>query len=348
MKLFAKRFLLVLLSVVLLLSTSCSKSPKTELTESTNATVETLSTEPSATSELNISSYVGTWSEDGLSWETGGFLLDLSAENGILTAYLLLTGDAPSSKLAEVEEVFALSSIDNSKISANFENDNWGNSGTMTLEFLDKKILCTLSNVTYTGEGDFAMWGLYDCEVELVRNNNAHDDLSYTMDDYYELYPEEKPTEQPVYDTSKASGILASKGMTEQEFRNSCQPLSLSGSDNEILTMTNLREYPSSYTGQFFYISGDSYNNNNDSSGTYYNPKSIEIDYKGTDSDVIYYMIYPEYDWHEDVIIYDLRDDVYSPTITPGDYICPYLIFGGVATSNGTDYVCFFLISVDK
>ena len=213
---------LLALSVLISFIACSSNTDRAESPSATNTATDAYSNETTTASKLDVFSYIGTWSEEGLSWDSGGFLLDLSCENGILTASLLLTGSAPFSRIAEVNEVFAISAIENSKISAKFEDDNWGNSGTLTLEFLDEKILCTLSNITYTEEDGYAMWGLYDCEIELVRNENAHNDLSYTMDDYYELYPEEKPTEQPVYDTSKASGILAQAGLTEHTFRDIC------------------------------------------------------------------------------------------------------------------------------
>lgn len=44
-----------------------------------------------------------------------------------------------------------------------------------------------------------------------------------------------------------------------------------------------------------------------------------------------------------------MRDDVYSPTISVGDFIQPYLIFDGVrTTSDGVDYLVFNMLAVKK
>lgn len=72
----------------------------------------------------------------------------------------------------------------------------------------------------------------------------------------------------------------------------------------------------------------------------------IDVDIKGETTDG--YVYYENQFLGENLILYDLRDDVYSPTISEEDDIIPYMIFVGIQTANGTDYLCFDMISVDK
>ena len=238
-----KRLLALILSLAMVFSlTACggsndnndaeenTKAPSKTTNDSQNKNDSQDNTQPPSDDSNNLEDYMGTWSEANLSWQDGGFLLDLSCENGIATAYLLLTGSAPYSKLAEIKEVFALSAVKNAKLSADFENDNWGNAGKMTLEFKDEKIICSLSDVAYAGEGSHAMWGMYDCTIELIRNENAHKDLSYTMEDYYELHPESRPSEDTETSTNPSTSI--------EDMKNSCLMLELYYDD--FMSNTNL------------------------------------------------------------------------------------------------------------
>ena len=73
------------------------------------------------------------------------------------------------------------------------------------------------------------------------------------------------------------------------------------------------------------------------------------MDKKGLSSDgyTIYYY-YPMFNFENYIILFDMRDDINSPTIKQGDSIYAYMIFEGVQTLDGIDYACFDLISVDK
>ena len=305
------------------------------------------------TDEFTVDRILGIWAVDDISWQYGGLLAALyDFEDEILVEVVYVQG-APNSREAYCSQYVERSAFENGSVSFDFDDDGWENSGTVTLTYQEntETLKCEFSNVVCHGG---PVWGFWDSVHELVRDEEAYTKLYYNEEDYYEEFPEENPdnwTEAiPVNDTSKASGILAELGLNEIEFRSLCQPLANS-SNSEIISATELRDYPSNYLGQFYYYSSE-YGNGfggNESGNDYYEPFPFVVGGKGVSLDgfTIYYG-YSEYDWIPDMVLFDLRDDIYSPTISVGDDIYPYMIFSGVQTIDGTDYVCFNLISVDK
>lgn len=136
-----------------------------------------------------------------------------------------LTQAAPQSRMAEIYDAVNLTDTQENPVTLSFEDDGWGNAGTLILDFNKNEITCKIQDLHYTGTDGGADWGFANGSYTLQKNNDAFNLLAYTMDDYYEVFPEEKSADedpgQP-YDTSKASGILASLGMSEQQFKDSC------------------------------------------------------------------------------------------------------------------------------
>ena len=132
-----------------------------------------------------------------------------------------------------------------------------------------------------------------------------------------------------------AQHYLNEMELTEEEFINSCVPLITYGSTTEVDSDT-LLSYPKDYIGNHYYF---------DQGSSFY-----KISIQGKDSTVDGYPIYyAKPNNRHDVIIIDMRDDVYSPTISVGDFIQPYLIFDGVrTTSDGVDYLVFNMLAVKK
>lgn len=302
----------------------------------------------SSESKIDWHSYVGTWGESEISGITGGMYLDFAVLEGdegeSAEIYLCLVQAAPASRSSEVYCDFLLKEMRENSYSGEFE-DSWGNSGELVLTFNEDTIECVIKdNMKHDSS---AMWGMYPGTYTLFRNDDIYELLDYDIDEYYEMFPDEAPEGygKPTHDTSKASGILASLGMTEEQFRASCKPLSINGHDKEITTAKELREYPGNYMGQHFYISGDFLG----TPDTTYSPHWVTVNSKGMSADGYpTYIDYPNFDFYEPILIFDMRDDIYAPTISEDDGIYPYLIFNGVQTINGTDYVCFLLISADK
>lgn len=159
--------------------------------------------------------------------------------------------------------------------------------------------------------------------------------LDAMLNDCYDHMLEQQPIEEDYepqpdgYDLSHASGILASLGRSEEDFRSYCRVLNTKYTENVGPTPNELREYPSNYIGEWFTTN-----------------KTFFVEEKFTTSDG--YLAYANNVYGQQIILFDYRDDPYAPTIAEKNTIWPYAIFEGVQTVNGDDYLCFTLISVDK
>ena len=195
-----------------------------QLEQGGNNTTPQPSTPSQSNTEYDV--YVGLWADEAISWLYGGFIMDISISNETMHFMCAYTQSAPGFRVANINTSIALSKIENNIAAVDFEDDGWGNAGTLILEFMDGMIDCRIQNVHYVGSDAFAIWGVPDDSwLCLFKNDNAFDRLNeYTMEEYYLVYPEEDPNQQ--YDTSKASGILAAAGLTEQQFRDICTPIS--------------------------------------------------------------------------------------------------------------------------
>lgn len=298
-----------------------------------SAPTSTISKGTQSVQSFDITKFIkesSCWATENISQAEGGCILDIKINKSSdkATFNLSFIQSAPSSRVAETTMKIKLSDITSNIVKLVFDEDGWGHSGKVQLTFNDKKVQYVISGVKFQGNNpDDDIYGIRNGKGVLISNPNAHDDISYSDEDDYEDY-EDEPEE--TYDMSKASGILASLGMTEKEFRKSC--INLTGSD---LDFDDLLEYPKNYIGNhltYFYSNG------------YWG--HIDVDEKGVTTDE--YVYYIDDFSGTNLLIYDLRDDVYSPTISEEDDIIPYMIFNGIQTINGTDYLCFDLISVDK
>ncbi len=367
-----KPFISIILSIVLILTLSACANQTDAFSESN----EDKSIETSAFSE-----YVGLWCESNLSWEMGGLILDVSVEGQEMKIYCSLTQSAPSSRVAEFTENIELSHIQNGTTHLSFTDDGWGNAGAVELTFNKEYILADFKDII---ADDLAQWGFYENTYKLVRNDNAYTLLEYTEEDYEAKYPDTTESiisTAPTYDLSKASGILASLGMTEEEFRNSCQALNPSKyyirlnkkTTVPFVDIVDLQRNPNAYIGQHFvfarnpfeqlpckYCHGEdlskvpknscSHGGKLHNDGLYYygqfNINKLEPEelsgknrftnaygdsvITGADDDIF--------------LVYDLRDDIYSPTITSDSTIIAYMIFDGITSSN---MLQFSMISCD-
>lgn len=230
----------LLLVVALLFSlTACGNTE-----DSTSSLAETDDTTGQNVNK-SFADYAGLWSESDLSWEYGGMTLEISVEEEKMIVDFRCTQGAPDSTVAKLVKTVELSEFKDKAITIDYEDDGWGNSGTIEITFMQESILADFKNVVW----GYGSWGFSEATYKLERNDNAYKLLEYDMEDYYEKYPEFDPSYEDVpsngdvytdvpmytfppqnttnsaYDLSKASGILASMGMTEEEFKESCTPL---------------------------------------------------------------------------------------------------------------------------
>lgn len=171
----------------------------------------------------SLHKYIGIWAEDEIGWEYGGLILDINdVIDGSVDLTLSFTQAAPESRVAEFDLSIPLEELNDNVLSASFENDGWDNKGDFTLEFNDEEITCLISNVEYTGD-DLPTWGFFDESYSLIKNENAHELMEYTEDEYYELYPEEQADE-------------SSGNMTIEEMKKNCRILKWEPDDISLYT----------------------------------------------------------------------------------------------------------------
>ncbi len=295
---------------------------------------------------FDITPYFGTWATSGSCYEYGGTILTVSSANGDLCFDLSHVQGAPGCRVVSLQASLPLENVQVSSFTWTINDDGWGNTAEIFLDFYDGTISLDIYNVMPMSDLPYA-WGLSNASYLLMRDDDVYEAMEGTCEDVIEEGFNARPDDFQIeeqHDMSKASGILASLGMSEEEFRANCTPLSpYKWIDNEILVLTSLREYPAQYIGQSFYTTSKY---NVDLTTGERIPLYLEVWSKGTSSDgYTFYEIHTE---DEYLLLFDLRDDIYAPTISKGDNIYPYMIFNEMQTISGIDYLCFSLISVDK
>ena len=151
-----------------------------------------------------LDDYNGTWAEESIGWVYGGLILDLAIADGTIELELSYTQGAPASRIASFTHTASTEEIKGNQLSFTFDDDGWGNLGNVVLDFSKETINCSISDVKFYGS-DYSDWGFYDGKYTLYKNNNAHNAMGYTMDEYYQKFPENEP-ETPT--TASPAGIL--------------------------------------------------------------------------------------------------------------------------------------------
>ncbi len=372
-----KRIIALLLTVVLAFGLTACKSA-----DDKNPSASQITSTQGVSQEQGFEKYIGTWSESDISFEKGGFILDINVENNSMKLDFQYSSWVPNSYVAELNENINLSNIEDNVLIIAYDEDGWGNSGAVEVVFGDSYIMLDFKNIVYN---DMANWGFNEGTYKLIKNDQAHAIIAQGEKEYYEnSTPVETP---PTYDMTKASGILASLGMTEQEFRNSCQALNHSKYHYHLdekttvpyVEIVDLQRNPNAYIGQHFvfaknpfeelpckYCHGedltripqkecshqDIFGNRaklHDDGLYYYMQdnlnKLVPYELSGRDrftnaygesviTGVSYDIFY----------VYDVRDDIYSPTITKDSKVVAYMIFDGITSNN---MLQFSMISCD-
>lgn len=320
----AKRMLALLIALTLIFTTGCGQA---NVQGDSDTSVEPNSTD-SAEVTFDLTKYdvnVTYWATENTCYVYGGYILEIvtGGEYGE-NAHLRLTciQMAPASREAEASAEIPLSEITDNKVSFSFENDGWGHSGNVTLVFLEDSIMFAVENVEYTDSSYPETWGLYENTGTLISRPTLYIDYFDSQENYDYEYSEEQ---EAVYDTSKASRILASLGLTEQEFKDSCTLIGLYSKD---IQYADLVKHPNDYIGGFFYDKA-------------YNVSSYILE--SNDG----YRVYELESYSLNALVYDLRDDDHDPTIT-GGFVGMYMIFMGTTRLNGYDRAAFKLIAIDE
>lgn len=218
-------------------SDECDVTGNIESNENAQNSMDVENATTEAIQEDNLDMYDGMWAEENIGWVDGGLVLKITVGRETISIDVRHTQSAPASRMAMMTIEVLKSEIVDNTFTVQFDDDSWGNSGTLVVDFEDSAIRCEIKDTHYVGEEGEPMWGVPEGRFLLTRNDQALEALEYTMEEYYELFPEDDPDnwddeyqedwtdDTPVYDMTKASGILAQAGLTEQQFRDLCQPL---------------------------------------------------------------------------------------------------------------------------
>lgn len=207
-----KSFISLLMAVVLAFTlTACGGSAGTE-SGGTQA------------SNNAFADYAGVWGEADASKDSGGLVFNISV--GKTEMDFTATLVSPDGAVAEFAKKLVLSEISNNTATAKFEDEKWGSSGDMEITFNGSFILVDFKNVTVN---EMASWGFRENTYKLIKNDAVLDIIPQESPQKPTQGPSGTGNQQvpntPTYDPSKASGILAKAGLTEQEFRDMCTPL---------------------------------------------------------------------------------------------------------------------------
>ena len=276
---------------------------------------------------FDINRYIDTcWTQENTDWSKKGYILHIYQEGDKVLFNLSYLRGEPNPKHTNTIAIKKLSEITSNEIDLYFTNDSWGKSGDIKLVFNGDKIEYTISNVK---GGEDANWGFINDKGTLVKNMNAESELQMHNEQQAETVQAKTIQTQPSRITS--SKILASIGMTEEQFKKSCIRINDIKYGADIL-YSDILQYPDKYIN------------------LYCNDPNLYIREKSETSDG-----YPAYvvmnkfggNWRYNVEIFDMRDNTRSPNLSKGACINPYMVFKGVSHNNGNDWLVFHMISVD-
>lgn len=169
---------------------------------------------------VDYSDYVDTWATEGVSWKNGGIILSLWMEYSSVVIDVTIQGPECSTDLNRVFHEITAKELTGRTVFSEFDDPVAAVKGKIKLVFEKEAVHVTFSEVSCSFDND-PLLQYCDQDILLVRNENAFDDL---LKD--EPVPDKPSVTPPTYDTSKASGILAQAGLTEQQFRDICVPIS--------------------------------------------------------------------------------------------------------------------------
>ena len=243
-----KRIIATLMMLVLALNfTACAT--KNENSEDASSKDTTVASDPKKSDvtdkEGSYYIYNGIWAEENIGWENGGFMMDVSVEKEEMKITCRRIQAAPMSRVAEFTSTFKLTDIKDSVVITKYDNDGWGNSGTLEITFNQSSVFCDIKDVV---TDSFAAWGMYENTYKLIKDADAYNKLTYTQEEYDEKFGDTE-------DDSTESGEL-----TTEDIRNNSIMLDWTrlGSDFTDDTTLNpcergdLLNNPEDYVGQYF------------------------------------------------------------------------------------------------
>ena len=134
-------------------------------------TEATSSVESTVSKIFDINDYIGWWTETEDVYTTGGMWLDIYDDGGSFLSFIISLSQSGGMRVANTEITFLKENIKDTIIESTF-TDSFGNQGLVSIEFLENKIICTISNLQEPYEG--ADWGIYNGDYVLKHHGTEH------------------------------------------------------------------------------------------------------------------------------------------------------------------------------
>lgn len=146
-------------------SSSAQASSPASGTQKSSGSAQASALPPSANSKAGYCAYTGNWvnsEQKGTIEKNGGTGMTLSVKsNGDITGSITTV----SSNLSHIAEVDFKGTIKNNIFKTNFQDDNWGHSGTVTLKFNGSEINCTI----VLNSAQQSMWSIKSGTIKFIR-----------------------------------------------------------------------------------------------------------------------------------------------------------------------------------
>lgn len=121
----------------------------------------------STSTQANIpEAFIGTWREPGKDY--GLSLTITQNDSSSLLIQVSHVNNPSATRLVNFDCIVPYDAFFDGLVKFTYDNDGWGNTGTIYLERNDNSVTCTVQGVTYIGTAGFAMWGLYEGEYLLT------------------------------------------------------------------------------------------------------------------------------------------------------------------------------------
>lgn len=168
------------------------------------------------------------WSTENFNEGLGGYYLHIylwdDEENITLELHNLQA--PPQNRDAVAEFSVPIEDIRNGLYKTDFKEDGWGHSGTVSFTFKEDEILFTISDINYHDE-NAEVWGFWETEERLIQNPYVYDQINAQQEEHYEEF-----------ESPELTGIWAQLGISEDEFRQKCVPLTDSSGEPSSITLS--------------------------------------------------------------------------------------------------------------
>lgn len=154
-------------------SVDSSKSDITSEDDNGELSSETISSNESTVSQtFDINNYIGWWTEADDVYSKGGMWLDIYDDGGEFLSISIALVQMSGIREATTDYIMILKDDIRSNIIKSTFTDSFGNCGVVNIEFLEDKIICTISNLQEPAEG--ADWGIYNGDYVLKYHSTEH------------------------------------------------------------------------------------------------------------------------------------------------------------------------------